>query len=57
LTAIDVFVVAASNTVFGSGISYSLNFKDCNAGTIKNCLWDYLDYGPTVNPLQPISGC
>ncbi len=51
LTAIDVFVVAASNTVFGSGIGYSVNSKACNAATIKNCLWDYLDYGPDGQPI------
>ncbi len=48
---IDVFVVAASNTVFGSGIGYSANFKACNAATIKNCLWDYLDYGSAGQPV------
>jgi len=48
---IDVFVVAAANTVFGSGIGYSANFKACNAATIKNCLWDYLDYGSAGQPI------
>ncbi len=48
---IDVFVVAATNTVFGPGISYSLNSKACTAATIKNCLWDYLDYGPAGKPI------
>ncbi len=48
---IDVFVVAASNTVFGAGVGYSANFKACNAATIKNCLWDYLDYGPDGQPI------
>ncbi len=48
---IDVFVVAKTNAVFGPGIGYSANFKACNAATIKNCLWDYLDYGLAGQPV------
>ncbi len=39
LTAIGVFVVAASNTVFGSGIGYSANFKACNCS--KKSVWRF----------------
>ncbi len=47
---IDVFVVAKTNAVFGPGIGYSANSKACNAATITNCLWDYLDYGLAGQP-------
>lgn len=38
---IDVFVVAASNSMFGAGVlRTAANASSCDLGTIKNCLWN-----------------
>ena len=59
---IDVFVVLAQNSVYGSGKVYSTNpgattFAPnlCSDGTVKNCLWDgpgFLNSDPNNRP-QP----
>jgi hypothetical protein len=53
---IDVFVVAAPSSVFGSGIGRSTQFTPslstnlCDNATIKNCLWDGKDFGSAGKP-------
>jgi len=45
---IDVFVVASPSSMFGAGVVYSSNTKNCSgsnkvsasANNVKNCLWD-----------------
>jgi hypothetical protein len=51
---IDMFVVLAPNSLFGSGIANSAN-PDCgytNGGnaTVPNCLWDGSNYGSAGQP-------
>lgn len=53
---IDVFVVAAMNSVFGSGVGRSTagvtasGANNCDAGAIINCLWDGAQLGPAGKP-------
>jgi len=49
---IDVFVVAASNTMFGAGVLRSpTNATYCDSGAIKNCLWNT----NTVTGFKPVA--
>lgn len=49
---IDVFVVAAPNSMFGAGVVRTgANASSCDAGSIQNCLWNtnfVTDYKPVA---------
>lgn len=49
---IDVFVVAASNSMYGAGaLRTAGNASSCDGGTIQNCLWN----GGAVTGFKPVA--